>query len=53
MNVLIVPIYKKGKYGDWKNWRPIALMNTLMRIVDKTVTTRIKNFIRESIISEE
>ena len=43
--VIIVPIHKKGNEKEWKNWRPIALTNTLFRIIDKVITSRIKDFI--------
>ena len=44
--VLIVPIYKKGNKRLWKNYRPIALINTLVRVMDKIITKRIKYFIK-------
>ena len=43
--MIIVPIHKKGNEKEWKNWRPIALTNTLFRIIDKVITSRIKDFI--------
>ena len=52
--VLIYPVYKNGNKKEWKNWRPIALINTTLRIIDKAIARRIQEFIKETgIIPEE
>lgn len=52
MNIL--PIFKKGSLNFWKNWRPIALINTIFRIIDKITASRLKSAIKTlDIISEE
>lgn len=43
--VSIYPIYKKGNITEWKNWRPIALLNTIFRIMDKMIAKQLKKLI--------
>ena len=48
----IVPIYKKGERTDVGNYRPIAILPTLSKILEKCMVSRINNYINKfSIIS--
>lgn len=42
------PIYKKGDKQDHNNYRPIALLPVLNKIVEKFFATRIMNFLRKN-----
>ena len=44
----VVPIYKKGETTNMSNYRPIAILPTLSKIFEKTISTRLLNFLEKS-----
>lgn len=42
---MIVPIFKKGRTDDIKNYRPISLLSIFSKIIEKVVAARITNFL--------
>ena len=46
---IIILIYKKGDRNDIKNWRPISLLNTDVKILSKVLATRLKRALPEII----
>lgn len=53
--VNILPIYKKkGSFKEWSSYRPIALMNCLLKLIDKLIANKLKlEIIDRGLISEE
>lgn len=51
---IIVPIYKKGNKNDPQNYRPISLLSTLNKILEKVLHNRItKHIQRKNIINSK
>lgn len=44
----IIPIYKGGKRNLPRNYRPIALINTFSKIIEKIIKAKIVKFIQET-----
>lgn len=50
---LVIPIHKTGSFKNPANFRPISLLNTLSKIVEKVVKNRLTVFLsRNNIISD-
>jgi len=47
-NVMIIPIYKSGNKDDLTNYRPITILDTFAKIIDKFLCNRITSFIRSN-----
>ena len=41
----IIPIYKKGAHDDINNYRPISLLSTISKVLEKIIKTRLVTFI--------
>lgn len=48
MQKYIVPIHKKGIKEDLNNYRPICLLNTFSKIVEKVIKVRIVEFVEKN-----
>ena len=44
----VVPIHKSGDSADMNNYRPISLLNTFSKILEKIVAIRLTNFLDEN-----
>ena len=44
----IVPIYKSGDSSDMNNYRPISLLSTFSKILEKIVAQRLSKFLEEN-----
>lgn len=47
-NSTIVPLFKSGKKTDINNYRPIALTNVVSKIVEKTIKSRLLDFLEKN-----
>lgn len=49
---LIIPLHKKGSRTDFGNYRPIALISTISKVIEKLLLARINKFLeRNNIIN--
>jgi len=44
---LVTPLYKKGQTNDPENYRPISLLNTLLKLFTTILVTRFNNWMRK------
>jgi len=44
----IIPIFKKGKTDDIKNYRPISLLSPLSKILEKLIFVRLSHFLSKN-----
>ena len=42
---MVIPLYKKGDFKDSSNYRPISLLSTLSKIIERLVKARIFNYL--------
>ena len=50
----IIPVYKKGDPGIISNYRPISLLSSFAKVIEKVMHARIKNFfIKNKLFSPE
>ena len=42
----ITPIYKKGRHDDVNNYRPISILNTFSKILEKIIKIRLVRFVQ-------
>lgn len=48
-NALVVPLYKgNGHKTNITNYRPISLLNVFSKIFEKTIKTRLLNYLEEN-----
>ena len=43
--VKVIPIHKKGSTKDVNNYRPISLLSTFSKTIEKLIDTRLNNFL--------
>lgn len=48
-NAIIITVYKKGNPSELKNWQPITLSNTDLKIFTKIIATRVGNLAKNII----
>ena len=41
----MTPVYKKDDPSDYRNYRPISLLNTVGKVLEKTVHKHVFNFL--------
>ena len=50
---IIKPLYKKGNKRDVSNYRPISLLTSFSKILEKVIQTRLLDHLHKNIISKE
>ena len=40
----VIPVYKKGSFDQLNNYRPISLLSSLSRVVERLIHNRILSF---------
>ena len=50
---IIIPIYKKNDYDDISNYRPICILNSLSKILEKTISITLINHLENNNILSE
>ncbi|KAI5708544.1 hypothetical protein M8J77_024913 [Diaphorina citri] len=46
-NAIIIPLFKKGEQHSIKNYRPISLLNTISKIFEKLMHSRLMNHLQK------
>ncbi|KAI5631696.1 reverse transcriptase (RNA-dependent DNA polymerase) domain-containing protein [Phthorimaea operculella] len=45
---IVRPIYKKGEHKDYRNYRPIAILSSIDKIMEKCVVNRLSNYLQNN-----